>query len=352
MDNEMNLRMRAIEAVRKFSYNISDLMANADRMVAFLHGESFYPMAKAETAEPVAEAPKNDTETIALVDTDETLDMVDEIKILAGLSADEQGKIKEEINILREAKGLPNEDAILSCKFSFPNEDFVLDPTEKPEPIKYINTSTMQNYRVDGNPLKPLLLTLGEMFKNYPGNIILNSCRQMGLTTLIAAFARQQVAFGGKVLVLTNNFRSVETLTTRIDVLSATVMDFNTIYDKAIIEQHHSPKRDTGYDYIIIDNASFIPYSMETIIIKYLTQHCNRPAMAGETIPPKLIMCGAPGKKAGWFYDCWVGENTMSKMAINWVVAGMSVEEAANLRKKLGNEIFENQYNNRFREND
>lgn len=393
----MDIRQQALEAARPHALDIDDLLSKAAKIEAYLLGSTYLsppslgPITDTATNEPVVIDPKPfDHRFCAFpAETVEQPELDDDIREMLALSkalteSNPEFQLSEDVlawgeewNRRKDRETLQKQkmkiiaDAVENCDiFSAP-----------PPPVEYLAIERkMENYK------KPVIgpngdyiyrevedtqfkmrdeqLEIGSMMEYE--SMVLNVCRLFGTTTMIAAFARQQRVKGYKVLILTNTHKNAMELDFLIDDGSVEVITF----------QYASEREHAGefYDYIIVDNAAFIPYAQEEAIRSYIDKCIASKLLWERNYRPKdglvkrgedfvriktelgtrLILASVPGRKQGWFYEAYTGTEdiTGQRLAVSWEKSVMTPEKAAELRKEVGEMIFRNQFENQFREND
>lgn len=215
------------------------------------------------------------------------------------------------------------------------------------------------NYRVRSSidepkrPLRPALLDIAKRFETAQ-HAILNMSRGSGTSHLIAALARHYMVRKiegpnapdelNRILVLTNTASAAANLTAWINDGTVMVMTFK---QAAGI----NPMESKGYSMVFIDNAAFIPYKQEQELQAFL-KAIQIIDTQGNPLPLKILMASVPGQAEGWFYEEWsnpIVPQSHIKQAINWSDCEMDFRRAALLVNEIGEERFENLYNNAFR---
>ncbi len=370
----MEIKQQALEAARAYATDIDDLLVKAAKIEAYLLGttaltridpagiigdivdeKTHVPVSIA--AEPPRPNPFNpDSLPVSLDD-----DAAELLALAKGLTSDlkELGYAEPDMDtyLRMNSEAIARENAKVRMKKlaeAVEKCDITDGPVSKVPDIRA--EFAMENYRIerrDGGgidyvKLRPMQLQLGDFMADE--SVVVNVCRQFGTTTMIAAFARQQRIRGMKVLVLTNTHRNVAVLNELIADTSVNVYSFGAVAEFAHAGEH--------YDHIIIDNAAFLPYALEDRVIAYV-EKCKEAYIANQhaTYVPgftpweaKVALISVPGQEQGWFYRAFTEvDSDARKLAIDWKFSAMTAEKAKELRREVGEMIFGNQFENKFR---
>lgn len=231
--------------------------------------------------------------------------------------------------------------------------------------VEGVDSRLMENFKIAFRhrgaqytaDLRPIQISLARGFTK--SDLVINVSRGMGATTMIAAFAREMKAKGKKILVLTNTYGNAVMMQDMIDDAAVNVYDFNQLSTMT-----HAGE---SYDFIIIDNAAFIPYAIEDHIRNYIEackQSHRDAALTLSTVvqgkreedkllrPTRVIMISVPGQERGWFYNLARSnhrDNDYFNITGDWFWSGMTADEAKRLKLEIGEKAFANQYENKFR---
>lgn len=158
----------------------------------------------------------------------------------------------------------------------------------------YRAQSQVENYIIPnhGGSLNHQQLALAERITHR--SLVLCIPRQSGMTTMLAAVARQQSSLGRRVLVLTNNHTSVLHMESLIDDVSVNLWSFSNIEQLTHAGEF--------YHHIIIDMAECISHSDGQQTKQYIKDCCDRyiqhqkSKYAAGSIPKSTIvtMAGTP----------------------------------------------------------
>jgi hypothetical protein len=368
----MEIKQQAIEAARPFADNVDDLLVKAAKIEAYLLGTTALTridpagiigdIVDEKTHEPVSIAAEParpnpfDPESLPVKLDDDAAHVLSLAKSLTS-DLKEMGYAEPDLDTYMRINGESISNAAMNERMKILSKQVeTCDITDAPvlERPDIYSEFAMENYRIpvanDGRiippgvdvsaKLRPMQLQLGQYMADE--SMVINVCRQFGTTTLIAAFARQQRIHGEKLLILTNTHRNVAILNELIDDVSVNVYSFADIENRVWAGE--------TYDYIVIDNAAFIPYAFEGKIADYVHK-CNIKGSSYDPRPTKLILVSVPGQEAGWFYGAWTAPDTddVRKMAIDWKLSAMTAKQADKLKKEIGEMIFSNQFENKFR---
>jgi hypothetical protein len=340
----IDTRLQAIEAARGFAYNFEDMMAKAAIVEAYLLGDSVATRANTTTAlTPVSD-----------IELPEHSEEVEEIANLAGIVPDESVHVHLEEQLRDMAAAIVPEalEGAVTPVFSdgFNPSDFLVE-----------------RYRITGprltedDHLRPLWIKIAEAARS--NDVVINSSRGAGLTTFMIAFARERAAQGKHVLLVTSNYRLVTHLAKEIDDASVKVMTFEALSNAAFVGEY--------YDYILIDNAAHIPFSIESRLLAYIHAVTRKEVIApfdhddmiersagrsshyhaGSSImitPPYLIVGSTPATEQGLFHRLWTTDDCALKIAVasrDW----MHPDTLTATKAALGPERFANLHDNAFR---
>lgn len=344
----MDIKQMALEAARAHAHDIDDLIVKASKIEAYLLGSTALttPLENLRAGDPAVEDEISKNISVKVSDTfmigDKPLyddDSRELIALAKGLTRDLGALGYSELDA-KQAKRIAEEHekrtrfeermmmaASLLGAVSFEGE---LPPMED-----LAASRRVENFTVGGGEnLRPTVIQIADMMKSQ--NMVVNACRRFGSTTMIAAFARQQRTSGkfNKILVLTNTYGNVCELTGLIDDTSVNVLTFVQAAERLYAGEK--------YNHILIDNAAYIPYAIEKDLRAYVEQ-C--------TMPDGLIaLVSVPGQECGWFYDAFTDERAKGlRISVNWTHSDITPERAAVLRRQVSEDVFKNQFENKFR---
>lgn len=188
--------------------------------------------------------------------------------------------------------------------------------------------------------------------------IIINSARQMGITTLVAAFALHECAMKPNQTILIAAFRFVSALEV-MDKIHAMYENMDSVarppvteYNKGSIKFGNGSSiiaraagsmmgRGMSLTHAIIDNAAFIPFSKEDELYSGLAPCLIRGG--------KLILTGCPSSSKGKFAEFWREDNGWEKISLPWHLHpdhGNNWEKA--MRLTIGDNAFDREYGLQF----
>lgn len=179
--------------------------------------------------------------------------------------------------------------------------------------------------------LRPTQMELCETFTQ--SDCVINSCRQYGNTTMLVAFSDWQKSQGKDVLVLGKNHTAIVAMR-NMATLPISCKTFSNFADCSCKSDNDQ------YDYILIDDAAFIPYSLEEKFVN---------TIRGSLKPNgKTIVLSVPSQARGWFHELYTGNHGFTKYTVDWKDF-QTPEWAIKMAGKIGQEQFDNTFCNVFR---
>lgn len=375
----MNIKQQALEAARPYAHNFNDLLEKAAKIEAFLNESSHAAIAKS-TPQPIREMydPAEDKGMLGPIVDERTQEEIDFEKDNRIHAFDEDGNdiidddaselinlaknlvsdldelgfntnLSENTTRLNEGRNIEELAKVRLKELSEAVKNCDLSTSPPMEQSNYSESRSMENYTIAFKhrgasyeaKLRPYQIGLGKSFEK--DNVVLNIARTLGSSTMIAAFAREVKARGKKILVLTNSYSNAMMMQEMIDDVAVDVYDYNKIG-----EISHKGQR---YDYIVLDNAAFIPYAIEDRVKEYI-EACKTAQLSYTPMPVRIIMVSVPGQARGWFYKEYStphGADFPTKVTADWRWSDMTPEEAKRLKAEMGAEAFANQFENKFR---
>jgi hypothetical protein len=356
---KMNIREQALNAALPFAHDSSDLIKKALEIEHFLLG-GYSRDVKTESANDsqLNESSQED-DASKLLKISKAMIKEAELDYHLDCSNPIIAEHNRELNLIIKSQ---EQLGALSNKVDKCSDLFTA-------PVDPINTiipeMRMENYNpvdIHNNEwkLSPFQLELGKRMRN--SNLVINTSRQAGTTSVIAAFAREiqsdyslKGSHESKLLIITNNYNSVVELYKRIEIASVMVISFDNIFDyrkKVDLSKHH-------FSHIVIDNAAMIPYANETAIMGAIAEcKWNRADSSFKALRERkqcphdgqtyVSIFSTPALDQGLFYNLFTGNNEYSKITVDGSKR-YSEKELSDIRNFIGEEKFETRFCNVFR---